>query len=131
MIALVGSPALALEAAQTVGLTIDLAVAPTVANDTMVINIAVPPAVIRVVPLVIGPAVVPGVANVRRDLLGIGLGVGIELTPTDVILIGTLVTMALHVSRLSLLFLPHLLYVHLLLSLCPLMIDFLNFCLAL
>ena len=83
------------------------------------------------VPLAIGPAVVPGIADIRRDLLGIGLGVGLELTPTNVILVGTLVTGALNVSKLHLLFLSHLLYVRLLVSLRPLMISFLNFCLAL
>ena len=74
-------------------------------NTAVAIVIAVPPVIIRAVPL----SVVPGVADVRRDLLGIGLGVGLGLAPTNIILIITLVTMALDVNGLSLPFLPPLL----------------------
>ena len=75
----------------------------------MIIDVAVPPVIIRAIPLVIRPVVAPGVEDVRTCLLGIGLGVGLGLVPTDIVLLGVLVIMALGIGRLSVLFLPHLL----------------------
>jgi len=111
---------IALGTNRTTDLTIDHAVDLAITNIAVAIGIAVPPVIIRAIPLVVGHVVVPGVAGVHTDLLGIGPGVRLGLAPIGVVLISTLATMALGVCQLSLLFLPRLLWIRLLLSLRPL-----------
>jgi len=96
---------IALGTTRTTDLTINHAVDLTIADITVAINVAVPPMVLRAIPLVAGHVVVPGVAGVHTGLLGIGPGVSLGLAPIGVVLISTLATMALGASQLSLLFL--------------------------
>ena len=101
---------------------------PTAADTAVAIVITVPLMTIRAILLAVGP----GVAGVRTGPLEIGLGVSLGLTPADVLLGSTLITVTLGAGRLGILFLPHLLlWVQLLLRLNPLLIDFLSFCPAL
>ena len=84
--------------------------------------------IIRTIPLVIGPGIVPGVGDVLTGLLEIGLGVVLGLALPNAILIDLLATVVLDISELSLLLPLRLLWVCLLLRLRPLMVVFLSFC---
>ena len=95
---------IALGTNRTTDLTIDHTVDLAIAGIIVAIGIAVPPVIIRAIPLVVGHIVVPGVAGVHTGLLGIGPGVSLGLAPTGIVLMRALVIMILDIIRLRLLF---------------------------
>ena len=128
MIAPIVGHVIALGTTRAVDLIMGHAVDPATAGIVAIIDVAVPPMIIFVTPLVIGPGVVPGVKDVHAGLLGIGLGVVLGLALPDTVLLNLLAAVVLDVSRLGLLLLLRLLWIYLLLRLHLPMIVFLSSC---